>query len=317
MLCLSGTNLSKRYNGRRSGRAHNGGTPVYSMSKNSILLLAAAMIISAASAHDTMPVALQNALVQKYCAVCHTDAARNGGLSLEHFDAGHMPPSLAAMLLSKLTGGVDLKTVRAAESDPAAAAVVAEKMKGGAMGAAGIPRPDQPTIRALIDALASEAAGADAWSMDRAEGGGASTGVVTASILRELSSARGANASAFYRLVLTCDAATRQGDIQLAWSPLPAEGVLSIAVDGGVPFTHRVQGTEKMGNGAQAITAHAAASLQQSKKEETGSGMLLPASTLRVSGLFPKESVEFPFAGLPEAARQALGVCFAETTTSR
>jgi hypothetical protein len=33
------------------------------------------------------PAAQQNALVQRYCAVCHTDAAKNGGLSLEHFDA--------------------------------------------------------------------------------------------------------------------------------------------------------------------------------------------------------------------------------------
>jgi hypothetical protein len=38
---------------------------------------------------DAMPVAQQNALVQKYCAVCHTDVHRNGGLSLQHFDAAH------------------------------------------------------------------------------------------------------------------------------------------------------------------------------------------------------------------------------------
>ena len=49
-----------------------------------------------AAAADLMPVAQQNALVQKYCAVCHTDAARNGGLSLEHFDAAQAPPSLMA-----------------------------------------------------------------------------------------------------------------------------------------------------------------------------------------------------------------------------
>jgi len=62
-----------------------------------------------APAAELMPSAQQNALVQKYCAVCHTDAAKNGGLSLEHFDAALAPPSLTAMLLSKLTGGVLLK----------------------------------------------------------------------------------------------------------------------------------------------------------------------------------------------------------------
>ncbi len=52
-----------------------------------------------------MPAAEQNALVKKYCAVCHTDAVRNGGLSLEHYDAAKRDPALAAMMLSKLNGG--------------------------------------------------------------------------------------------------------------------------------------------------------------------------------------------------------------------
>src|SRR6185369_5265456 len=87
-----------------------------------------------ATAAELMPPSQQNALVQKYCAVCHTDAARNGGLSLEHFDASHVDPSLAAMLLSKL--------------------------RSGAMGAAGLPAPDKATIDALVSALTSESAGA-------------------------------------------------------------------------------------------------------------------------------------------------------------
>ena len=100
---------------------------------------AAAVLLTgiAAYAGDAMPAGQQNALVQKYCAVCHTDAARNGGLSLEHFDAAGAAPSLAAMMVSKLTSGVSLATSKAAASDPAAAALVARKMKSGAMGAAG------------------------------------------------------------------------------------------------------------------------------------------------------------------------------------
>src|ERR1700704_5992169 len=115
--------------------------------KASVASMLAGGIATAAAADDLSP-AQQNALVQKYCAVCHTDAARNGGLSLEHFDAAQAAPSLAAMMVSKLTGGVSLETAKASASDPSAAALVARKMKGGAMGAAGIPIPDKATIDA-------------------------------------------------------------------------------------------------------------------------------------------------------------------------
>src|SRR5256885_1745355 len=92
---------------------------------------------------DLMSSSQQNALVQKYCAVCHTDAAKNGGLSLENFDAAQAPPSLTAMLLSKLTGGVLLKTVREASSNASAAAFLDKRVDSGAIRAAGIPIPDK------------------------------------------------------------------------------------------------------------------------------------------------------------------------------
>ena len=50
-------------------------------------LLMISLAVPTAFATDAMPVAQQNALVQKYCAVCHTDAAKDGALSLPHFDA--------------------------------------------------------------------------------------------------------------------------------------------------------------------------------------------------------------------------------------
>src|SRR5947207_6248033 len=104
--------------------------------------MAAGSLASQAPAAELMPPAQQNALVQRYCAVCHTDAAKNGGLSLEHFDAAQAPPSLTAMLLSKLTGGVLLKTAREAPSNAIAGALISEKAKSGAINAAGIPIPD-------------------------------------------------------------------------------------------------------------------------------------------------------------------------------
>jgi hypothetical protein len=256
--------------------------------------------VPAAFANAAMSTARQNELVGKYCAVCHTDAARNGGLSLEHFDAANAAPSLTAMLLSKLTSGVSLEVVRKVPSDPDAAALVANKMKSGAMGAAGIPIPDKATIDGLIAAFASESAGATEWSMNRIQDPVTKAPVLTASIARELPTARN-GAAALYRLVLACNADTRQGEMQLAWSPAPKTGTLSAVVDG-IPLKYDVEGRETMGNGSQAITGPAAISLYPK--------MPLPARTLTISNLFPNETVEFPFGDLGQTARQSLEACF-------
>ena len=65
-----------------------------------------------------MPAAQQNAVVQKYCGSCHSDALMYGGLSVEHFDAVHSEPSLAAMLVSKLRTGTHPRTSLAPPTDP-------------------------------------------------------------------------------------------------------------------------------------------------------------------------------------------------------
>src|SRR5438270_8622142 len=105
------------------------------------VLVLVALTASPVRAVEPMPVVQQNALVQKYCAVCHTDAAKNGGLSLEHYDAAHPNAPLAAMLLSKL--------------------------KGGAMGAAGLGIPDQATRDAWVAATTAQAERAGEWSVIR------------------------------------------------------------------------------------------------------------------------------------------------------
>jgi hypothetical protein len=241
------------------------------------------LAVPTAFASDAMPVAQQNALVKKYCAVCHTDAVRNGGLSLQHFDAAQAAPSLAAMLVSKLNSG--------------------------AMGAAGIPAPDKATIDALINALASEATGAHEWNVHRTQDPATKAPMVTASILRELPSARG-EVAALYRLVLSCNAATHDGEMQLAWAPAPKIGTLSATVDGKAPVIYKVEGAEKMGNGSQGTTGPAAISLYQSKKDSQTPRILLPTKTLLIKDLFPNESVEFPFGDLSQTARQSLAACF-------
>jgi hypothetical protein len=287
-----------------------------------LALLAAGLMIHspavpAAWASEAMPVARQNELVQMYCAVCHTDAVRNGGLSLEHFDAARADPSLAAVMVSKLTSGVLLETVKAASYDPAAAALVARKMKGGAMGAAGLPVPDKATIDALIGALTSEATGADRWHVSRSEGAPTKTPVFTASILRELPSATKPGEASLYRLVLSCNAATRKGEMQLAWAPSPKTGTLSGTVDGNIPFAYKVEGTEHMGNGSQVTAGPAAITLYDSGKLAQTPGMVLPRQVLLVRNLFPEESVEFPFGDLTQAARQSLRACFRESNAGQ
>lgn len=257
-----------------------------------------------ACAGDAMPVAQQNALVQEYCAVCHTDAARSGGLSLERFDAAQTAPSLAAMMISKLTSGVSLETVRAAASDPNAAALVARKMKSGAMGAAGVPIPDKATIDALINALAVKAAGAKEWDANHTQDPATKGPMLTASMLREVPSARNAGEAAMYRLVLTCNTATHEGEVQLAWAPAPKTGTLAVLVDGKTPVTYDLEGAAAMS------AAGAAISLSQSKSDSQSQGILLPAKSLRITHLSPDESVEFQFADLPQTARQSLAACF-------
>jgi hypothetical protein len=213
-----------------------------------------------------MPVERQNALVQRHCAVCHTDASRNGGLTLQHFDAAKVDPSLAAMLLSKL--------------------------RGGAMGAAGLPF-EKADADALEMAMIAASAGAQQWTVTPGP-------VTTASIVREVASKNPQQPSR-YRLVVSCDAGSRKGEVQLSWAPSPRNGTVKVSVDAGSPVGYEVQGTEGMGNGSAGTTGHAAVVLE---------GLPWPRRTLTISELFPGDTVAFPFEELAPA-RQAFANCFA------
>src|ERR1700722_20267035 len=125
-----------------------------------LVAVMAGRFTDSAPAAEIMPPAQQNALVRKYCAVCHTDAAKNGGLSLEHYDAAQADPALAAMLLSKL--------------------------RNGAMGAAGLGIPDKETSEAWVAVTTRQAAGATNWTVIRRELPGTKPLILTASIVREV-----------------------------------------------------------------------------------------------------------------------------------
>jgi hypothetical protein len=260
------------------------------------------LAVSIAAASGAMPASQQNAVVQKYCAVCHNDAHLNGGLSLEHFDAAHADPSVAAMIVSKLSG-LSLEKVGAAQADPAAAATLAGMMKTGAMGAAGIPVPDVTTQQALVIALSAEAAGASEWTVNR-------TPLLTASILRQLPSATKAGEAEMYRLTVTCRPDAHEGEMQLAWAPgVPAKGrTVSAVVDGKRPVTYQVEGSEKMFAGASGNSGTGAVILYSTKES---SGLRLPEHTLSIDSLFADGTVVFPFDGLGSAVRQELTLCFA------
>ena len=223
-----------------------------------------------------MPAAEQNALVKRYCAVCHTDAAKNGGLSLQHYDAAKRDPSLAAMILSKLNNG--------------------------AMGAAGAGVPDHAAQQAWLDSTKEQAAGAEEWFVSR-EGS-----VVSASIVRKVPPRKTGSIDApVYRVILRCNPTTASGEMQLTWSPEPQTGrAMTASVDGHAPVEYKIEGTESMGNGGTAQSGHAAVALSSGN----GTQLALPNQSLTIRDLFPHETVEFPLTDLDQKTRSELRACF-------
>ncbi|MGE0813058.1 MAG: DUF1592 domain-containing protein [Vicinamibacterales bacterium] len=90
----------------------------------------------AAHAAAPLPVEAENALVGRYCATCHSDRAKAGGLSLAGYDASRHVER----------GELSEKMIR--------------KLRAGMMPPVGAPRPDASAVASMVAALES--------SMDRA-----------------------------------------------------------------------------------------------------------------------------------------------------
>jgi hypothetical protein len=240
------------------------------------LCIAVAVTAACAPAWATMPAAEQNALVTKYCVVCHTDAAMNGGLSLQRYDAAKRDPGLAAMILSKLNNG--------------------------AMGAAGNGVPDKLAQQAWLDSTREQAAGAREWFVSREDGR------VSAGMVREVPARKPGSADLpVYRLRMVCSPATGVGEMQLTWSPQPQTGrTMTVSVDGNAPLAFKIAGHESMGNSGTVETGHASVLLTHGK----GGELALPKQVLTVHDLFPGETVEFPFSELDRQASAEFRKCF-------
>jgi hypothetical protein len=222
-------------------------------------VLALSFAAASISAWAAMPTSEQNALVKKYCAVCHSDAAKNGGLSLEHYDAAKPDPGLAAMILSKLNNG--------------------------AMGAAGNGVPDKAAQQAWLDSTREQAVGAKEWFVSREHD------AVSASIVREVARRKSGSTDApIYRMLVACNVLTGIGEMQLTWSPEPQTGrTIAVSVDEKAPVEYKIEGSESMGNGASLKSGHASIVISSGKHGR----LALPKDSLIIRELFPGESVQF------------------------
>ena len=101
-----------------------------------------------------------------------------------------------------------------------------------------------------------------------------------------------------YRLTLSCNATSGQGEMQLAWSPAPQTGrTFFVSADGGPGISHELDGREKMGNGSTVTSGLAATGLKAPFAEKT----------LAISDLFPGEVVVFPMAELERDCAAGVG----------
>jgi hypothetical protein len=240
----------------------------------SLTAIVAVFLVNVVAAEDLAP-AQQNTLVRTYCAVCHTDAAKNGGLSLQHYDAAQADPALAAMLLSKL--------------------------RNGAMGAAGLSIPDKATRDAWIAVTTTQAVGAKNWTVIRRELPGTTAPMLTASMVREVPLRKPETDAPLYRLILACNDVSHQGEIQLTWSPQPQTNrTFFVSADGQPAIPHKLAGEEKMGNGTAGASGLASTTLNTP----------LPRKTLSVSDLFAGETLTFPVDTLDPRTLQELAACF-------
>jgi hypothetical protein len=150
-------------------------------------------------------------------------------------------------------------------------------------------------------ATVEQAAGAENWTVIRAERPASNGSILSASLVREVQLRKASKDAPLYRLNMTCDETSRQGEIQLTWSPEPQTNrTFWVSVDGKTGLAHRLAGQEKMGNGTAGTSGRASAILLTP----------LPTKSISITDLFERETVVFPVDALDRRAWQVLAACF-------
>lgn len=255
-----------------------------------------------------LTVAEQNEMMRNFCVMCHLDSSMNGGLSLEHFDAATVSPPLAAMLANKFTTGVPLNEILQPTKDASVLSKLEAGKRAGApsvMGVAGLPLPSDDEINGFIMAMAEKAEGFEQWHIKQ-EGDLITADVIRLTPVPQEAGRRDIN----YRLKVTCNIDSNEGEILLSWSPMPRKGELKAIVDGNLQFEYVLDHEEPMANGDPGASAPSSVVLAGAAKIEKHSELPLPMNTLEFSGLFPLDPVEFSFSDLRELNSTQLFTCF-------
>lgn len=280
------------------------------------LLLVALSVSSTLAAESSFPVtdisiAEQNAMMKDYCVICHLDSSMNGGLSLEHFDAATVSPPLAAILANKFTMGVPLENLLEPELDPEVIEEIELGKRFGApsvMGVAGLPLPSDGEINGFIMAMAQRTEGAERWHVNVDEE------TISADIVRITSFPAREDQrprDIMFRLVLTCDLASDEGEMLLTWSPQPANGSLEVVVDNDLPVEFIIDEQEPMANGDEGTSAPSSVVLVGLGKKDEYPDISPPRNRLRLKSPLLSEQIEFSFADLWESEPDQLNACFA------
>lgn len=252
----------------------------------------------------------QNAMMEKYCIICHLDTAMNGGLSLEHFDAATVSPPLASILVSKFTTGVPLEDIMKSELDSQIVEEIELGKRFGApsvMGIAGLPLPTEGEINGFIMAMAQRTSDPERWHIvEDGEEVRADIVRVTSYPVREDQGERDVT----YRLVLTCDAVSGDGEILLTWSPVPANGDMEVIVDSDPMVEFVIDEQEPMANGDSGTSAPSSVVLAGMGKNDDHPDLSVPRKRLRIKGPLPTDEVEFSFDDLWDSDPRLLNACF-------
>jgi hypothetical protein len=255
------------------------------------LMLAA----SPAFADGPLTAETQDNLQTLYCVACHDTKQMQGGLDLSSFDS--------------------------AKPDAAVAYMMASKLRGGAIGAAGIPIPDQATNDAWLAALVEEGKTMTeetrGWTFSLGSDPERHKPLVIASATQEVPAAEGGER--VYQLTLTCHMDdTRGANMELA--VFRKDGPQSSPVASFValnrfpgPVSYEIDGTAAEGFLYPWQDNRFYASLKKVTYADLGVPQFpvaLPAESLTVRDLFPGETVSFPFDGWSKTVRGVMGVCF-------